>query len=86
MLADFINGGFELLGALFVLNHCRVLHRQKAVAGVSIISTVFFASWGVWNIYFYPSLGQWASFVGGLAIVSANALWIAMMSYYRRAA
>jgi hypothetical protein len=85
MLADIINGAFELLGGFFILNHCRAVIRDRAVKGVSIISTIFFTSWGVWNLYYYPSLGQWWSFVGGLFIVAANAYWIALMLKYRRA-
>lgn len=80
--ADFINGAFELLAGFFVFNHCRVLYRHKLVKGVSLVSTLFFSSWGFWNLYYYPSLAQWWSFAGGLSIVSANCLWIAMMVYY----
>lgn len=82
--ADFINGVlFELAGALFILNHCRAVMRDKCVAGVSIISTVFFTLWGFWNLYYYPSLGQWLSFVGGVCIVAANVLWVSLLIYYR---
>lgn len=81
---DLINGLFELIGAAFILDHVRTLYRDKQVKGVSIVATVFFASWGFWNLYYYPSLGQWWSFLGGLAIVSANSLWIGMMIYYKR--
>ncbi len=80
---DFINGCFELFGGLSVLNHCRVLYKEKQVHGVSILSTIFFSSWGFYNIYFYPHLHQWWSFAGGLSIMSANLLWISMMLYYR---
>jgi hypothetical protein len=83
MSADLINGLFEFCGGLLILNHCRVLLRDKAVAGVSVFSTAVFTSWGFWNLYFYPSLGQWWSFAGGLAIVCANALWLALMFKYR---
>jgi len=84
-IPDLINGAFELAGGLFVLNHCRAVMRDRAVAGVSIVSTVFFTSWGVWNLYYYPSLSQWASFVGGLFIVAANMVWIGLMLKYRKA-
>ena len=84
MLADLINGAFELLGGFFILNHCRVVVKDKCVAGVSVISTIFFTGWGVWNLYYYPSLGQWASFVGGLFIVAANMVWIGLMLKYRK--
>jgi hypothetical protein len=87
MTPDLVNGAFELLGGVFVLDHCRAVYRDRSVAGVSIPSTIFFTGWGVWNLYYYyyPSLGQWWSFVGGLSIVAANALWIALLLRYRRA-
>lgn len=81
--ADAINGAFEAFGALFVLNHCRVLHAHKSVRGVSVVSVVFFASWGVWNLWFYPSLGQWLSFLGGAGIVVANFIYVALLLHYK---
>lgn len=82
--ADVCNGLFEALGALLILNHCRAVIRDKAVAGVSILSTAIFTLWGVWNLYYYPSLGQWCSFSGGLFIVAANATWVGLMLKYRK--
>jgi len=82
MTPDQVNGLFELIGSLFILNHCRILYRDKKVAGVSILSTIFFFCWGVWNMFFYPHLNQWYSFAGGLTIFLANSLWIGMMLYY----
>lgn len=84
MIADVINGLFEMLGGIFVLNHCRTVIKDKAVAGVSIVSTIFFTLWGVWNLYYYPSLDQWWSFLGGLMIVSSNTLWVLLMFRYRK--
>ncbi len=80
---DLVNGGFEFFGGVSILNHCRVLYRERMVHGISILSTVFFTSWGIWNIYYYPHLDQWLSFSGGLFIVISNFLWICMMTYYR---
>jgi hypothetical protein len=82
-IPDTINGTFESFGGLMILNHCRAVLKDKTVRGVSIISTVFFTGWGVWNLYFYPSLGQWMSFTGGLVIVAANTFWIGLMMRYR---
>lgn len=84
MWPDFINGTFEALAGLMILNHCRVLYRDKLVRGVSAVSTAFFFAWGVWNLFYYPHLGQWWSFAGGLVIVAANCLWLGMMIYYKR--
>ncbi len=84
IIPDVINGTFEFLGGFFILNHCRVLFQEKKVAGISIISNTFFTLWGIWNLYYYPYLGQWLSFCGGLFIVLSNMLWIAMMLHYRK--
>lgn len=80
---DAINGTFEFIGAAFILNHCRCLFKDKKVAGVSILSTVFFFAWGVWNIYYYPHLNQMWSFYGGLCISASNTLYIGMLVYYK---
>lgn len=82
--SDLANAAFELAGGLFIFNHCRVLYHDKQVKGVSIVSTVFFSTWGLWNLYYYPSLDQWISFAGGIVITFANLLWIAMMLYYSK--
>ena len=44
----------------------------------------FFTSWGVWNLYYYPTLHQWASFVGGIFLVLGNGTWVIMAAYYER--
>lgn len=83
--ADLINGGFEVIGGLLVLNHCRAVLKDKAVAGVSVVSVVMFTGWGFWNaVWYYPSLDQWASFAGGLVIVAANICWVALLLRYRK--
>ena len=81
---DIINGGFEVAAAFFILNHCKILYRDKIVRGVSLLSTVFFFIWGVWNVYYYPSLGQTVSFYGGIAVCMANSVWVGLMVYYKR--
>lgn len=83
MLPDFVNGLFELCGAGFIYLHIRQVRKDKSVKGVSIPATVFFAAWGFWNLFYYPHLGQWLSFTGGLAIVTANTVWIGLMLKYR---
>lgn len=82
-IPDFINGSFEFLAGFFVLNHCLKVLKDKAVKGVNIISTIFFTSWGFWNLYFYPHLDQWYSFYGGLLIVTANFLWVILLLKYK---
>ena len=82
---DIINGVFESLAGLFVLMHCRQLYIDKQIRGVSWIATVFFGSWGFWNLYYYPSLNQTFSFAGGILVGLANLTWLSMMWHYRKA-
>ena len=79
MTPDLVNGLFEALAGLFVINHCRVLLRDRAVAGVSIASVAFFTLWGVWNLWYYPNLGQFWSLVGAVFIVLANAVYVGLL-------
>lgn len=81
---DAINGGFEIAGGFFALNHCRVLYAHKAVRGVSMLSVAFFLSWGMWNLYYYPSLNQPMSFYGALFLVAGNAFYLGMIAYYNQ--
>lgn len=81
---DLVNGTCELGGGLLVFNHCRATLRDKSVAGVSILSSGLFTFWGFWNLFYYPHLDQWASFAGGVVLVFANALWVALMLHYRK--
>ena len=82
-MGDYINATFELLAGGFVLVHCRRVMKDKQVKGVSIVATSFFALWGFWNLYYYPSLGQWWSLWGGLSVVTANCVRVALMVRYR---
>ena len=81
---DAINGSFELLGAPFILVSVIKLYREKIVRGVSWTTVLFFTSWGLWNLYYYPHLGQWLSFAGGLAVFFANVAWVVLLVVYHR--
>ena len=82
--ADAVNGGFETLAGVMVLNHCRVLLAQRSVRGVSVTSCVFFTLWGLWNLIYYPSLGQSMSWVGGMFVVAANVVYVGLLVHFRR--
>jgi len=79
---DIINGMFELLATPFILFSLVKLYREKVVRGVSFVHVAFFAGWGIWNLYYYPSLGQWASFVGGIGVAVTNVTYALMLVYY----
>ena len=82
MTPDIINGLFEFFGSIVLWRNVVQLHRDKGYAGVHLLATGFFAAWGYWNLYYYPSLNQWWSFYGGLSIVTANTIWLCQMFYY----
>lgn len=81
---DNINGSFELYGGIAIFMNCWQLYKDKEVKGVNIWSTIFFNTWGIWNLYYYPSLGQWASFLGGVVITIGNTMWVSLMVHYLR--
>lgn len=79
---DVINGIFEIVGALFILLNIRRIYLDKQLKGVSWLPTVFFSSWGFWNLFYYPSLNQWYSFAGGILMVATNSFWLGQILYY----
>lgn len=76
--ADLINGLFELFGAYFTWRNAWQLHLDRSIKGVYWPTTVFFTLWGGWNLIYYPALQQWASFIGGIALVAGNVIWVAL--------
>lgn len=84
MIADTINAGFEFAASFAVLHHCWHAWRDKEVKGTSIAAVAFFAAWGIWNLFYYPYLGQWHSFFAGIFVFVANGLWLVMLIHYRR--
>jgi uncharacterized membrane protein YfcA len=80
--SDLINGIIEFISSLFVILNIIKLYKDKEVKGVSIICTIFFTSWGIWNIYFYPANKLYLSFIGGLFIALFNSIWVGQMFYY----
>lgn len=81
---DIINGLFESLAGFVILLSCWQILKKKQLEGVSLFHIIFFNAWGVWNIFYYPHLGQWVSFVGGLGVLAGNTLWLCLCIYYCR--
>lgn len=75
---DLINGSFELVGAWFTWRNYVQLRRDRVLRGVYWPTSAFFAAWGLWNLVYYPALGQWFSFMGGVLLVAGNVAWVAM--------
>ena len=85
-IPDLINGSFEAFGGvLLCMNIVRIL-KDKKVSGVSLVPVSFFTLWGCWNLFYYPHLNQWASFMGGILVVLANTTWVLLAIYYKRRA
>lgn len=80
---DLGNFLFEVFGGVFLCLNVRRLIRDKHVAGVSVIPTMFYTAWGLWNCVYYPALGQWLSVMGGVLTTGANGVWLYLYFYYR---
>lgn len=78
MNGDIVNGLFELFGAYFTWKNALALYHDKDIKGVYWPAWVFFAAWGIWNLWYYPSLGQWYSFAAGIVLVAGNIAWVVM--------
>ena len=83
-MPDGINGLFELCGGLIIALSIRRVLIDKCVRGLSVWHVAFFAAWGYWNLFYYPHLDQWLSFVGGLVVVAGNSVWVVLLVWYWR--
>jgi hypothetical protein len=79
---DKVNGSFELFGGFFILLNILKVCNDKSVAGVDWRAVLFFTAWGYWNLYYYPSLDQKASFYGGIVIAIANTVWLSLLIWF----
>lgn len=83
-LPDLVNGLFELLSSGAVWFNTTRLLRDREVKGYSVGATTFFTLWGIWNLYYYPHLGQLLSLAGGVSMVIANVVNVALTIHYIR--
>ena len=83
-MLDVINGIFEMSGGLFLWLSVHHLYKAKCVKGVSKLAFAFFAAWGYWNLFYYPSLGQIISLIGASSCTLANTVWIILAWRYRK--
>jgi len=80
---DIMNALFEFIGGLFLWMNVLTLYKDKVIKGVYYPTVIFFFLWGIWNLWYYPSLNQWWSFAGGLWLATANLVWILLFMYYK---
>lgn len=72
---DVVNGLFECGGAFFTWMNAYRLYKDKEIKGVYWPIWAFMSTWGIWNLYYYPSLNQWVSTVGGIVLLMGNLAW-----------
>ncbi|HLL29029.1 MAG TPA: hypothetical protein VKT73_15435 [Xanthobacteraceae bacterium] len=80
--ADLTNGIFEFGIAYFLWRGVMMLRQSKKVQGFYWPTIAWTTAWGLWNLYYYPSLGQWLSFTGGAIVVSVNIAWLGHVWHY----
>ncbi len=82
-IPDIVNGAFEISGGAAAAVNCVRLVRDEMVMGVDWRVTAFWTCWGLWNLFYYPHLHQWASFIGGIMVVAGNGMWVYLSWRYR---
>jgi hypothetical protein len=84
MSGDVINGLFETFGAVMITLSTHKLLRERIVRGIHWGQVAFFTSWGVFNMFYYPSIDQVWSFRGGCLVFAANMVYlINLIRFYR---
>lgn len=84
MFVDYINGLFEFGGAIVTWINSYKIIKDKQVRGVFWPIWIFYTLWGFWNLYYYPAVNCWWSFVGGIFLVSGNTVWVYFAFRYRK--
>lgn len=82
-LPDLFNALFEIGGCFAVFLSVRRLYIDRSVKGVSPWTSVFFTSWGFYNLFYYPHLSQWLSFGGCFLTTFMNAAWLILYLVFR---
>ena len=83
-MLDQINGAFEAGLAVMLFLNLRRLMKDREVKGFDYKVVVFTTAWGIWNLFYYPALGQMFSFYAGIGVVSMNAAWLWLVWHYKR--
>jgi hypothetical protein len=82
MNLDIINACFKLCASLFLWVSVYTLYKSKGYAGIHFSQYLFFTVAAVWNLIYYPSLGQMWSFFACISVLAANASWIYLALRY----
>lgn len=81
---DLINGLFTMGGAFFLsLPNVIQILKEKSSKGLNPYTIAFLISWKVWNLVYYPSLGQFTSAIFSLLEVIFSTIWLVLILKYR---
>jgi len=80
---DYVNAMFELGMAFCIFLSIRKLCKDRQVKGIHWANVAFPMLWGLFNIVYYPSLEQHASFFAGVVVVAMNAAYLYKINEYR---
>jgi hypothetical protein len=81
-MLDAINSFFEMGMFVVILMGIYKLVQDKYVAGFHWAQVAFPMSWGMFNLVYYPSLGQTLSTVAAVFVVVANIVYLILITYY----
>lgn len=84
MTPDQINAIFEMMGALFMFPSLIKAYKEKHIAGISLLTPIFFSSWGLWNVFYYPLMMQPWSATAALFLFGFNFIWLFQVFYYSK--
>lgn len=84
MSVDHVNACFELVGSVLLWLNVRRLWRDRTVLGVSVWPSVFFCTWGLWNLFYYWALHQPVSLAASVGMLAAHFTWLAMAIVFLR--
>ena len=79
---DITNGVFEFGGACLLWLNVRRLWRDRKLAGVSLVPTIWFNAWGAWNLVYYFAIHQYVSWVAGMGVFVVNTTWVALALWF----
>ncbi|WP_167632472.1 hypothetical protein [Mariprofundus ferrooxydans] len=80
---DAINALFEFGVFLAVVPSILALLRDRQVRGMSLLTPLFFTSWGFWNIFYYPHLDQFWSAAAAVLLTITNSIYLVLLLKYK---
>ena len=75
---------FSIFASVLTYQNVRQAVLHGDIKGMHWFSTAFFGIWGVYQIYFYYTLGYIFSMIGGSLIVIIDAYWLYLFWKYNR--